>query len=254
MGHVSQQTGTAKGEQVVVLSDLFFSWRKNQEPILVLEEFVVNKGEHLFLMGPSGSGKSTLLGLLAGVLIPQQGEVSILGTKIDRLGRGERDGFRAKHIGYIFQMFNLIPYLSVVENVTLPCHFSRARRNRVKRSSAGVAQEALRLLAHLKLTDPQLLQSPVMELSVGQQQRVAAARALIGSPELVIADEPTSALDASHREAFIRLLFQECRRSESTLVFVSHDTSLAGLFDRAVSLAAINAAGGPESAGDEEAV
>lgn len=239
----SDHSSSERDNRVVAVNNLSFSWRNGTEPVLEVEEFTVKRGEHLFLMGPSGCGKSTLLSLLAGVTIPQLGTVHILGTRIDRLGGAERDRFRADHIGYIFQMFNLIPYLSVVENVTLACHFSQTRRKNAQRSSTSIEEEALRLLGHLNMVDPHLLQSPVMELSVGQQQRVAAARAIIGSPELVIGDEPTSSLDASHQEAFIRLLFEECNRSGSTLVFVSHDTSLAPLFDRSISLVEINAAG-----------
>ncbi len=110
-------------------------------------------------------------------------------------------------------MFNLIPYLSVLENVCLPCGFSQRRKVNAERAGGGVNAEALRLLEHLDMTRDGLLQRPVTELSVGQQQRVAAARALIGAPELVIADEPTSALDADRRMAFIDLLFAECRGS-----------------------------------------
>lgn len=243
----TDHSASDQDSRVVAVNNLSFSWRKGAEPVLEVEELSVNRGEHLFLMGPSGSGKSTLLGLLAGVTTPQLGTVNILGKRIDRLGGAERDRFRADHIGYIFQMFNLIPYLTVVENVTLPCHFSQARKNRALRSSPSIRDEALRLLGHLNMVDPHLLQSPVMELSVGQQQRVAAARAIIGSPELIIGDEPTSSLDASHREAFIRLLFEECNRSGSTLVFVSHDTSLAQLFERSISLVEINSAGSAEN-------
>jgi putative ABC transport system ATP-binding protein len=155
----------------------------------------------------------------------------------------ERDHFRADHVGYIFQMFNLIPYLSVVDNVTLPCRFSARRRDKALTRGNGLEAEAKRLLGHLDMDHPGLLGRAVTTLSVGQQQRVAAARALMGSPELLIADEPTSSLDADRRESFIRLLFDECRQAASTLVFVSHDATLERLFDRTVDLAEINRAG-----------
>jgi putative ABC transport system ATP-binding protein len=160
----------------------------------------------------------------------------VLGRPLHKTGGPQRDRFRADHIGYIHQMFNLVPYLSVVENVTLPCSFSRRRLAAARRSAGNPAAEARRLLGHLDLTDPDLLGRSVTELSVGQQQRVAAARALIGAPEILIADEPTSALDAANREAFIELLFRECAESRSTLVFVSHDASLGPMFDRSVQL------------------
>ena len=149
-----------------------------------------------------------------------------------------KDKFRADHIGFIFQQFNLVPYLSVLENVTLPCHFSKSRQSK----SDNLDAQALHLLNDLGMAEDKLLNKSVTELSVGQQQRVAAARALIGNPEIIIADEPTSALDSDARETFIELLFQECQQSNSTLLFVSHDRSLAKLFDRQIDLTAINRA------------
>lgn len=229
---------------VIDITGLSFTWPKGLSPVLEIEQFRVDRGELLFVIGPSGSGKSTLLGILTGILLPQQGEVEVLQHKTSCLTEAARDRFRADSIGYIFQMFNLIPYLSVIENVILPCQFSAARKKRVLLQASFVNEEALRLLGHLNLKDASLLEKPVVELSVGQQQRVAAARALIGGPELVIADEPTSSLDTDHREAFLRLLFEECRRTGATLVFVSHDRSLAPFFDRVVDLDTINKATG----------
>jgi putative ABC transport system ATP-binding protein len=210
--------------------------------VLAFDDLAIAAGARVFVEGPSGSGKSTLLALLAGVVVPETGEVEILGERLDRLSAAGRDHFRAHHIGYVFQQFNLIPYLSMVGNVTLPCRFSQLRRAAALRRSPTLEQEARRLLAHLDLGDPGLSSRPVTALSVGQQQRVAVARALMGSPGLVIADEPTSALDADRRESFLRLLFEECRESGATLVFVSHDAALEGLFDRAVRLADLNRA------------
>ncbi|HEV8645852.1 MAG TPA: ABC transporter ATP-binding protein [Burkholderiales bacterium] len=208
----------------------------------------VARGERVFLRGPSGSGKSTLLSLLAGVITPLEGTVRVLDGDIGALGGAARDHFRADHIGFIFQMFNLIPYLSVVENVCLPCGFSQRRKERAEREGGTVRAEAVRLLEHLDMGDAAVLRRPVTELSVGQQQRVAAARALIGAPELVIADEPTSSLDADRRAAFLDLLFRECAREQASLIFVSHDASLAPLFDRAIQFADINHATGPAPA------
>ena len=204
-----------------------------------IDRLELGAGQRLFIEGPSGSGKSTLLSLLAGVTVPQQGTVRILETSLDRLRRSQRDRFRADHIGYIFQMFNLIPYLSVLDNVLLPCRFSTLRRQRTLRQATSLDQEARRLLARLDIDDS-LLDRPVTALSVGQQQRVAAARALIGMPELLIADEPTSSLDRDRQQVFVELLFEECQRSGSALVLVSHDTTLAERFDRSVRLTDIN--------------
>lgn len=225
---------------VVDLSNVRFSWPGSVSPTIEIASLAVCAGERVFLRGPSGSGKSTLLSLLAGVLAPQSGTVAVLGSNIGMLGGAARDRFRADHIGFIFQMFNLIPYLSVVENVCLPCGFSAGRRARAVQSGGTVEKEAVRLLSHLDMADDALLRRPVTELSVGQQQRVAAARALIGSPELLIADEPTSSLDADRRAAFLELLFKECAGAGITLVFVSHDASLEALFDRGISLADVN--------------
>lgn len=231
-------------EPVVALRELRFRWHTEGPDVLVLDRLEVQRGERLFIEGPSGSGKSTLLGLLAGVTVPRQGEVRVLGTRLEQLGGVARDHFRAHHIGFIFQLFNLIPYLSIIDNVTLPCRFSARRRQRALARSPSLAAEARRLLAHLDLAEPRLLASPVTKLSVGQQQRVAAARALIGAPELLIADEPTSSLDADRRQAFVRLLFEECRAAGATLIFVSHDAGLEPLFDRTLRLAEANAAAG----------
>jgi putative ABC transport system ATP-binding protein len=225
-----------------------FAWSPSAPLVIDIERLALARGERLFLRGPSGSGKSTLLSLLAGVVTARAGTVRVLGRDLGKLGAAERDRFRADHIGFIFQMFNLIPYLSVVENVCLPCGFSQRRRARAQRDGNRVQQEAVRLLQHLDMGQPDVLRRPVTELSVGQQQRVAAARALIGAPELVIADEPTSALDADRRMAFLDLLFRECARERSALIFVSHDPALAARFDRAVQFAEINRAAGAEPA------
>jgi putative ABC transport system ATP-binding protein len=214
---------------------LTFAYRRGA-PVLDVPELRVERGERVFVFGPSGSGKTTLLGLLAGVLAPDAGEVRVLDTNLAALSPGRRDGFRAEHVGYIFQMFNLIPYLTVLENITLPCRLSRGRRRRL---NGQQVDDAARVLAsRLGIVD--LLRADVTELSVGQQQRVAAARALIGAPELVIADEPTSSLDADRRTRFLELLFEICRDAGSTLVFVSHDRQLLPLFDRALSLPELN--------------
>jgi putative ABC transport system ATP-binding protein len=223
------------------IRDLAFSWRRRGPTVLDIPELTVARGERVFIKGASGSGKSTLLSLLGGVVTPQRGQVHVLGCALHTLSGARRDAFRSDHIGFIFQMFNLIPYLSVQENVLLPCRFSRVRHERARQRAGRVEEEAERLLAHLGLEGAMLSRS-VIELSVGQQQRVAAARALIGAPELLIADEPTSALDADRKESFLGLLLRECAAQGITLVFVSHDASLESLFDRSLALARINRA------------
>lgn len=230
-------------DAIISLSNVVFRWDLKGPAVLEIDRLVVERGERIFIRGASGSGKSTLLSLLGGVATPQSGRVDVLGQPLHGLGSARRDRFRADHIGFVFQLFNLLPYLSTVQNITLPCRFSRRRCERVLSRAPTLEAEARRLLEHLDLGGD-ALSRPITELSVGQQQRVAVARALIGSPEIVIADEPTSALDWDRREAFLQLLERECAERGITLVFVSHDPSLEGLFDRAVSLAELNRATG----------
>jgi putative ABC transport system ATP-binding protein len=225
---------------VIEVRDLIFAYPSNERVVLNIKNFSVGASQHVFLHGPSGSGKTTLLGILAGIIKAQTGSVRIMGHDFAALSTHERDVIRGDDMGYIFQMFNLIPYLSVLENILLPLHLSAARRSRLKEDPKAAA---LQLTTHLRIDH--LLDRPVTSLSVGQQQRVAAARALIGNPRLVIADEPTSALDTDHREAFLQLLFAEAERVGSSVLFVSHDHTLKSLFQKAVSLTEINHAASP---------
>lgn len=212
-----------------------FGYRPGQT-VLDVPALRVDRGERVFLFGPSGSGKTTLLGLVTGVLTAREGRVGVLGQDLTPLSGARRDALRAAHLGYIFQMFNLIPYLSVLDNITLPCRISTERRARLGgRSMNDAARE---LANHLGIAAH--INDPVTQLSVGQQQRVAACRALIGAPELIVADEPTSALDADRRSDFIELLFRSCEDVGATLLFVSHDRGLEPMFSRALSLPEIN--------------
>ena len=150
-------------EPVVDLSSLRFSWTAAGPPLLEISTLRVARGERVFLRGRSGSGKSTLLNLLAGVVTPQDGSIRILGSDLRALSGAGRDRFRADHIGYIFQMFNLIAYLSVIENVCLPCGFSEQRRQRAIKGGASLESEAIRLLRHLDMGDEGLLRRPVTD-------------------------------------------------------------------------------------------
>jgi len=222
-------------EPIIHLQEVRFRWPGEDADLLHIPELRINQGEHLFIQGPSGSGKTTLLNLLTGINLANSGSVSILGTSLEELNDSQRDQFRADHLGVIFQQFNLLSYLSLLENVQLPCGFSQR-----KRTNAGDMQKtALRLLSQLGIPDS-LLNQPVTKLSVGQQQRTAVARALIGNPEIVIADEPTSALDSDNRDRFLELLFQETEEQGSTLIFVSHDRHIAQQFPQVVDLNIIN--------------
>jgi putative ABC transport system ATP-binding protein len=226
---------------MIELQDLRFRWPGATADTVAIDALRIEAGRSVFLHGPSGCGKSTLLGLLAGVLLPQQGQVRLLGTEWAALSSARRDAFRARHVGYVFQQFNLLPYLSVLDNVLLPCRFSAERRARAAATAGSLDAAAKSLLDQVGIGQPLWTRAASL-LSVGQQQRVAAARALIGSPELLIADEPTSALDAALRDGFMDLLLTQCRATGSTLVFVSHDERLAAHFDERVSLPAINRA------------
>jgi putative ABC transport system ATP-binding protein len=225
---------------VLAVEALRFAWPGMKAPCIDIEAFRITAGESVFLHGPSGCGKSTLLSLLAGVLVADEGRVTLLGHDWSQLSGAARDRCRVAHVGYIFQQFNLLPYLSVLDNVLLPCRFSQRRASQAARGGSP-REEAEHLLDQMGL-DRNLWKRQAMQLSVGQQQRVAAARALIGQPEVVIADEPTSALDEDRREAFLDVLLTACAVNHSALVFVSHDQRIAQRFARHVLLPEINRA------------
>lgn len=237
------------GKHIVSMNGVKFFWPKQSQPVIDMEAFTIAEGERVFLRGPSGSGKTTLLSLISAVSVPQAGQIEVAGIDLHTLRGHHRDRFRADNIGLVFQQFNLLPFLSVADNVQLPCRFSQRRRANASMGGASIREETSRLLKRLKLPES-VLDRSVMQLSVGQQQRVAVARALIGRPSLIIADEPTSALDRDAQSAFINLLFDEAAAAESSLLFVSHDDSLAHGFDRTVDLGAINRA--PSIAGEED--
>ena len=227
-------------EAIIDLNNLCFRWKKSGNILLDIPKFQLKQNEHVFLQGPSGCGKSTLLSLVGGILISESGSLKVLGQEIWNLSRSGRDAFRVDHIGFIFQLFNLLPYLSIEENVMLPLSFSSIRSNRAGKTKLDRLNEAQRLIKSLGLEKEQAEKRPVIELSVGQQQRVAAARALIGNPELIIADEPTSSLDTELRHSFLDLLFEECKKSGSTLLFVSHDSTLSDNFKTKTSMDELN--------------
>ncbi len=228
-------TPGALSAPIVQMTDVVFTWPGRNPFTLTIDRFTLHKGERLLLIGPSGGGKSTFLSLLAGIVTPQQGTIEVLGTDIARLRGAARDRFRAEHLGIIFQMFNLLPYGSVIDNVVLPLSFSAGRRKRAE-AGGGARPAASRLLQSLGI-EPSLIDGgTAASLSVGQQQRVAAARALIGSPELIVADEPTSSLDRNRQQAFLDLLFADIAAVNATLIMVSHDESLSARFTRVVNL------------------
>ena len=240
--HADSEPAVATREPLLSLVDVRFSWPKGSGLVLDIPEFGISQRERVFLAGPSGSGKSTLLALLGGVIRAQSGRVQILGTELGGLANRHMDRFRVDHIGFVFQLFNLVPYLPTLENVLLPCQFSDARADRAGQTAHARQQRAYELLRALELDDEQIFARDVGRLSIGQQQRVAVARALIGAPELLIADEPTSALDEGTRERFLELLFSECKARGTTVLLVSHDRRLGQFFDREIELLDINRA------------
>lgn len=220
--------------QALSLKDVSFQWRGASAFRLSVPDFSVAPGESVLLLGESGSGKSTLLSLICGVVAAQSGVVTVAGTDLGGLRPGARDRFRAERIGVIFQQFNLLPYARVSDNICLPLRFAPERRKRA--GDAGA--EARRLCAALGLP-ANAAATPAGRLSVGQQQRVAVARALIGRPGLIIADEPTSALDAATQNAFLDLLFDQVAQAGGAMLMVSHDSRLGERFDRVLHLSDI---------------
>lgn len=227
-----QNTRTAPA---IELEKILFGWERRGKPILSIPALQLEQGGQIFIAGPSGSGKSTLLALIGGILTPQKGSIHVLGNPIHTMPGTRRDRFRVDHIGFIFQQFNLIPYLSILDNVLLPCRFSTRRRDGTAKQGKTPLAAAESLLHRLDL-ERALWSSQVTRLSVGQQQRVAAARALIGQPAIIVADEPTSALDADRQQAFLDVLQRECTEAGSSLVFVSHNESLGGQFPQRFTL------------------
>lgn len=218
----------------IEVTNLQFAYSKKSKPILDIKKWQIPKGEHIFLSGPSGSGKSTLLNLLCGTLTPSKGKISLLEQPFSSLSNRQRDTFRARNIGVVFQQFNLIPYLSVAQNINAAVYF--ANKGNVK-NSKEVTTATRQMLNRLQLSDS-LLHAKADTLSIGQQQRVAIARALINDPQLLIIDEPTSALDTDARDSFMSLLKDVA--ADSTMIFVSHDEAMKSYFEHHCSISQLN--------------
>ncbi len=215
---------------VISLSQLVYAW-PGQSPLLRIDALTLEAGQSLFVGGPSGSGKSSLLSLLSGVVLPTAGDCQVLGQSMAALSPVARDRLRADAMGIVFQQFNLLPYLSMMDNVLLPVKVSHRRHEQSCARHGHPVAQARGLFQRLGL-DALPPSTPVHQLSVGQQQRVAVARAFMGSPALVIADEPTSALDDDNRDAFLELLLGLANEGSTSVVMVSHDRRLADRFDQ----------------------
>ena len=218
-------------ENIIKIDSVRFYWSKKSNFKIFIQNLEIKKGEKVLLLGESGSGKTTLLSLLCGFLNPLSGTISINGNEINKLSSKSKDEYRADNIGIIFQQFNLLPYAGVIDNILLPLYFSKVRSN----SIINPQETAIQLCKQLRLPDD-VINYKADSLSVGQQQRVAVARALIGNPSLIIADEPTSSIDSAAQQIFLDLMFEQIYKNESTLLMVSHDKSLSSRFDRLIDI------------------
>lgn len=218
-------------EETIRLDSLRFYWSKVADFKIYIPKLEIGRGEKVLLLGESGSGKTTLLSLICGFLSPISGDIFLNEQKLNDLKANKKDQFRSDNIGIIFQQFNLLPYANVIDNITLPLYFSKNRDSRV----TNHREAALNLCRSLQLSESTIAMQ-ANKLSVGQQQRVAVARALIGNPSLIIADEPTSSLDASTQKKFLDLMFSQIEEHKSTLLMVSHDASISNYFDRTINI------------------
>ncbi len=216
------------------LAQLSHAWG-GAAPLFEITQLALPQGENLFIQGPSGCGKSTLLGMLAGVISVSHGQLEVLGHDMVKLSSVARDRLRGEHMGVIFQQFNLLPYLDVQANVLLPTRLFASRAQAAVQEWGDAQTQALHLIQTLGLPSS-VWHQPVHQLSVGQQQRVAAVRALMGSPRLVIADEPTSALDDANQQEFLDLLLGSARKQAASVVMVSHNAHLAQRFDHVFAM------------------
>ena len=212
-----------------MLKTLGLEYHYRDSKKIIFPEIEVERGERLLIRGFSGCGKTTLLSLIAGALKLQNGDINFDGNEYSKMSSLLLDKFRADHIGYIFQTLNLIPFLSVSENIALGIKFSKSRKSKVN----DFNQEIIRLVSSLGL-GKEVLKTPVNRLSIGQQQRVAVARALLGKPDLILADEPTSALDSGTTKKFLNEVMETFDSTRQAIIMVSHDTSIAPYFDSVI--------------------
>jgi putative ABC transport system ATP-binding protein len=212
---------------MIQISGLKFGY-SHLDPLLIdVPALEIPKGQTVFILGPSGSGKSTFLNLLTGTLNPVSGTIRYGDCDFSKLSPRQRDKFRGENMGYVFQLFNLLPFLTAQENIQLILDLNPTRAKKCEIPISHFAK---------KMGISDILHVPAKNLSVGQAQRVAIVRALIGSPSILIADEPTSSLDSDSRDEFLEVLFSEVKNSLTTLIFVSHDKSISSRFDRTLHI------------------
>lgn len=211
-------------KNLIKIKDLEYKVLNNSNFSLKIRNFKLNKSESLLIYGDSGAGKSTFLNLISGALNFNKGEINILGTAVSKISSSQKDIIRGDHFGIVFQTFNLLPYLTVKNNILLGKAYSK------KKELKSNNEDVKALMDKLALNYEELIDRKAYELSIGQQQRVAVARALIGKPEIILADEPTSALDSNSQKEFINLLFKSLDDNEQGLIMVSHDNKLSKKF------------------------
>lgn len=211
-------------QPLIHIQDLEFSY--SDKPFLKISDWKLQAQDKIFLIGPSGSGKTTFLEIISGILQAQKGHYLFEGVDITQVSALQRDEMRKQSMSLIFQNFNLVPYLNVEENILLPFWLGYKQ----EKPSDQLKSEISQMLSQMGLSGFE--KRKVTELSQGQQQRVAAVRAFIKKPKLLLADEPTSALDTEHRQAFLESLFKMSDQNKTALIFVSHDHSLEKLFHK----------------------
>ena len=221
-------------KQMIKLEKIKYSY-PNSDFHLSIDSLLIGKGKKTAVIGPSGFGKTTMLNLLAGIIIPSQGKISVKDNLVHNLSDTERRDYRIKEIGFVFQDFKLLEYLSVLDNILLPF-----RINKTLQLTKEIRENAQELAASINI-DNKLNKHP-SKLSHGERQRVAICRALLNKPSLILADEPTGNLDPANKAHIMDILFDYVNNYNSTLITVTHDHALLSGFDEVINFEKLNKA------------